>query len=252
MNNIIFQAFRAGVIVSIAFFALANDVLAAPMLTPVTVTRVTDDSATIVGHVSNPQKNSTVWFEINNNYGALTAVAVQGIWNEGTFEWNLRDLNPGQTYMFRSVAMEGGNTVYSPISSFTTVVPKQTSATIAYQPSSQTVAQAPKTAEPKVIQATTQTTAPVKIVKETATTQQVVTEEVVSKDGFTNTNTSRSTATVIGSGSDIFPNTLIGWIMLLIAILIVVLVGRMIYESTEKRKKARDEDEEEDEDATIE
>lgn len=231
MNNIIFQSIRAVAVLGIAFFALASEALAAPMLTPVTVTRITDNSATIIGHVSNPQKNSTVWFELYNNYGSPTSVAVQGIWNEGTFEWNLRDLNPGQTYSYRSVAMEGGTTVYSPVSSFTTSAPKPTSVTVTYQSNSSVVIPAPKK---------TQAVETVAVAKKTATTTSVVNEE-----GFTN----RNTATVIGSGSDIFPNTLIGWILLLIAVLVAILVGRMIYESTEKRKKPLDEDEEEDEDA---
>lgn len=229
MNNIIIQTIRLVAVLTVALFVFVSDVFAAPMLTPVTVTRVTDNSATIVGHVSNPQKNSTVWFEINNNYGAPTAVAVQGIWSEGTFEWNLRDLNPSQTYSYRSVAMEGGATVYSQISSFTTTVARATSVTVTYQSSSQAITPAPKT---------TKAVEPVVLVKQSATTTPVVTEE-----GFTN----RNTAAVIGSGSDIFPNTLIGWILLIIAILVAVLVGRMIYESTEKRKKRLDKDEDEEE-----
>ena len=234
MNNIVFQSIRAIAVLAIALFAFVSDVFAAPMLTPVTTKYVTENSATIIGHVSNPQKNSTVWFEIYNNNNAPTAVAVQGIWNEGTFEWNLRDLNPGQTYSYRSVAMEGGATVYSPVSSFTTSVPKQTSVTVTYQSNSQVVTPAPK--ETKAV-------APVVAVKKTATTTPVVTEE-----GFTN----RNTAAVIGSGSDIFPNTLIGWVLLIIATLVAVLVGRMIYESTEKRKKPLDKEEEDDEEAEIE
>lgn len=231
MNNIIFQTIRAGAVLGIVFFAFASSALAAPMLTPVTVTRVTENSATIIGHVSNPQKNSTVWFELYNNYNTPTAVAVQGIWNEGTFEWNLRDLNPGQTYSYRSVAMEGGATVYSPVSSFTTSTPKPTSVTITYQSNSTIVTPAPKT---------TKTVTPVVVTKEATTTP------VITKDGFTSGNT----ASVIGAGSDIFPTTLIGWIALLIAILTATLIGRMIYESTEKRNKKRDEEDEEDEEET--
>lgn len=202
----------------IALFAFAGEALASPMLTPVTVTRITDNSATIVGHVSNPQKNSTVWFELYNNYGSPTAVAVQGIWNEGTFEWNLRDLNPGQTYTYGAVATEGGVTIHSQPSSFTTTVPKQTSVTVTYQSSSQTVAPAPKA---------TQTVAPVAVVKQATTTA------ITTNEGFTNGNS----ATVIGAGSDIFPNTLIGWVLLIISMLIAAIAGRMIYESAEKRKK---------------
>ncbi len=249
MNNIIIQSIRVAVILSIAFFAFISDVFAAPVLTSATATQITENSAKLVSSVSNPHKSSAVWFELIDGTGAPMAVGVEPpLYDNGVnvrFEHNLYNLASGQTYRFRSVAMEGGNTVYSPISSFTTAVPKQAPATIAYQPSSQTVAQAPKTTEQKSTQ-TTQATTQVKAVKEDATTAsigtQTVAEEFANKDGFTNTN--RNTAAVIGSGNDVFPNTLIGWIMLLVAILIVILVGRMIYESTEKRKKISDEEDE--------
>lgn len=240
MNNITFQTIRAVMVLGIAFFALANEVFAAPTLTPVTVTRITGDSATIVGHVSNYQKNSTVWFETFTGVDAPTAVAMQGIWNEGTFEWNLRDLNPGQTYSFRSGAMEGASTVYSPITSFTTTAPKQaTPATTTYQPQPVAVAQPAPTA-PKVAQVKTVVAPAKQVTTTTVTTKEGFTNGnantapiVITKEGFSNGNS----ATVIGSGSNIFPNTLIGWLLLILAILVVALVGRMIFESTENRRK---------------
>lgn len=241
MNNITFQTIRAVMVLGIAFFALANEVFAAPTLTPVTVTRITGDSATIIGHVSNSQKNSTVWFETFTGGDTPTAVAVQGIWNEGTFEWNLRDLNPGQTYSFRSGAMEGGATVYSPISSFTTTAPKPaTQTTTTYQPQPVAVAQ-PAPAVQKVAQAKT-VVAPAKhVTTTTVTTKEGFTNNgntntapvVITKEGFSNGNS----ATVIGAGNNLFPNSLIGWLLLILAILVVVLIGRMIFESTEKRRK---------------
>lgn len=233
MNNIIFQSFRAITVLTIALFAFASDVLAAPVLTPATATHITENSAKLVSSVSNPHKSTAVWFELIDGVGAPMAVGVEPpLYDNGInvkFEHSLHGLNPGQTYRFRSVAMEGGATFYSQISSFTTTIPKATSVTVAYQSNSQTITPALKT---------TQAVTPVTGIKNTATTTPVVTE-----DGFTN----RNTAAVIGSGSDIFPNTLIGWILLLISILVAILVGRMIYESTEKRKKPLDE-EEEDED----
>lgn len=222
MNNIIFQTIRAGVVLGIALFAFASDALAAPMLTPVTVTRITGNSATIIGHVSNPQKNSTVWFEVDNNGGAPTTVAMQGIWNEGTFEWNLRDLNPGQTYSYRAWATEGGVTISSPTSSFTTSVPKlTTSATISYQSNSSVV-----------------TTAPAPKATQIVATKQTTTTPAPTKEGFTNGNS----AAVIGAGDGMFPSTLIGWIALIISILVMILVAHMLYEAPEKRRQSlRDE-----------
>lgn len=233
MNNIILQSFRAVAVLAIALFAFVSDVFAAPMLTPATATHITENSAKLVSSVSNPHKSTAVWFELIDGAGAPMAVGVEPpLYDNGInvrFEHNLYNLNPGQTYRFRSVAVEGGATVYSPMSSFTTATPKAASVTVTYQSSSQTVTPPTKA---------TQTVSPVTVGKKTATTTPVVTEE-----GFTN----RNTAAVIGSGSDIFPNTLIGWILLIIAILVAVLVGRMIYESTEKRKKPLDEDRDEEE-----
>lgn len=221
MNNIIIQSIRAVIVFGVALFVLVNDALAAPMLTPVAVTHLTGNSATLVGHISNPQKNSTVWFEIYNNYGAPTAVAMQGIWSEGTFEYPLNDLNPGQTYSYRAVATEGGVTVYSPTSSFTASVQKTNTPTTIYQ----------ENTPPATVQPPVQKTAPKVSVKKD------VVAPVVAKEGFTNTNA----ASVIGAGDGILPNTLIGWILLLVAILVMVLVAHMVYESLEKRKKAREE-----------
>lgn len=223
MNTIIFQAFRASFVLGIALFAFVSDVLAAPVLTPATATRVTENSATIIGHVSNPQKNSTVWFELYDKSGATTAVAVQGIWNEGTFEWNLRDLNQGETYSFRTAAMEGGVTVYSPTATLTTITPKQVVVT---------------TTTPvveKVAQTTTKATE----------TKKATTTPVVTSEGFTNNNG----AALIGAGSGMFPTTLIGWIALLIAILVVVLLGHMVQVSIEERKKALEEKKRKEEEA---
>ncbi|HAS84722.1 MAG TPA: hypothetical protein DCS23_01445 [Candidatus Yonathbacteria bacterium] len=249
MNNIIFQSIRAIAVFAIALFAFVSDVFAAPMLTPVTAKYITGESATIIGHVSNPHKNSTVWFEIYNSNNAPTAVAVQGIWNEGTFEWNLRDLNPGQTYSYRSVAMEGGATVYSPISSFTTLTPKPTAINISYQSNSSDTQSSTKTTKGTSSTVEKQSSAINTVEKQTNTTEkQINTTSVVAKDGFNNNNT----ATVINAGDGIFPTTLIGWAVLIIAILSAILIGRIIYETTEKHKKDDDDEDKDEEEVETE
>lgn len=234
MNTIIFESagsrlgrkiFWATVVLGIALFAFVGDALAAPVLTPATATRVTENSATIIGHVSNPYKNSTVWFELFDKSGATTAVAVQGIWNEGTFEWNLRELNQGETYSFRSAAMEGGVTVYSPVATLTTSTPK-----------------------PPVVVNTTTPVVPVvekpaQTTPKTVETKKTTTAPVVTSEGFTNNNS----AAIVGAGSGMFPTTLIGWILLVVAILVVVLLGHMVQESIEKRKKTLEEKKREEE-----
>lgn len=227
MNNNIIQTIymtvRVGAVLGVAFFAFAGDALAAPYLTPVTVSDITGTSAMLTGHVSNSQKQSTVWFEINNNYGgAPTTVSVQGIWNDGSFKWYMDNLTPGQTYSYRSVATDGSSTVYSPMSSFTTVVPKPiVSTSVSYQSSPATSAPAVKAAqvETKVIT----------VVKEATSTPATPKDQ-----GFTNNNA----ASVIGVGNGILPTTLIGWMILVTLLLVLVIVAHMIYQAPENRKKA--------------
>lgn len=224
MNTNIIYAFRVATVLSVAFFAFTSSALAAPELTPVTVTRVTETSATLIGHVANPYKNSTVWFEFYNTNGNPTTYAVQSIWNNGTFEWNLRDLNPGQTYSYRSAAMEGGVTVYSQTSSFTTPTPKPvTTVTSTMTPPVQTVTPAKTTTTEKEVVVKTA----IVVKKEVATTTPT--------EGFDN-----NSASIIGAGSGMLPNTLVGWILLLILILAAVLLSHMIYDSAEKRKEERE------------
>lgn len=238
MNNIIIQSIRVAVVLVIAFFALVSDVFAAPILTPASATHITENSAKLVSSVSNPHKSTAVWFELIDGAGASIAVGAQPpLYDNGinvNFEHSLYSLNPGQTYKFRSVAMEGGVTVYSNPSSFTTKSPKTTVVTIVSQPNLQTVTSSSNTPASKTtVTKSTQEVTPTATSKQTTTTAPTAT--VVTEEGFTN----RNSATVIGSGSDIFPSTLIGWLLLLLAILVVVLIGRMIFESTENRRKTR-------------
>jgi len=228
MNNNIIQAIyttaRVAALFSIVFFAYANEAFAAPTLTPVAVSEVTGTSALLLGHVSNPQKQSTVWFEVGNINGAPTTVAVQGIWSDGTFKWYLDNLNPGQTYTLRAVATDGSNTVYSPTSSFTTVTPKANiQTTVSYQ-SGSTVATPVQTS---VVKSAPPVTKVITVVKEATTTP------AVTKEGFTN----NSSASVIGSDAGL-PTTLIGWMLLLVSLLVMVIIAHMIYEAPEKREKA--------------
>lgn len=247
MNNIIIQSIRVAVVLAIALFAFVSDVFAAPILTPASATYITENSAKLVSSVSNPHKSTAVWFELIDGSGASMAVGAQPpLYDNGinvNFEHSLYGLNPGQTYKFRSVAMEGGVTVYSNPSSFTTKSPKTISSTVAYQSNSQTVTQVSKTTEQKTTQ-TTKATTQVKTVKEDAPIAPTIAEEAVNKDGFTN----RNSATVIGAGNSLFPSTLIGWLLLILAILIATLIGRMIYESTEKQRKTLDEKDKENND----
>lgn len=246
MNTIIFQAIytaiRTGMVLAAGFFVFVNTAFAAPALTPVSISNLTGESAMITGNVSNPYKNSTVWFEFYTDSGATVALATQGIWHDGAFTWYLRDLTPGKTYSVRSAAMEGGVTVYSSTSSFTTPSPKSlTTSTVVNQ-----------TPTPAIVQGETQT-ATVKQTPAVKKTQTVSTTNTTPKktekpvavkttsEGFTN----GSVASIIGAGDGMLPGTLIGWVALLIAILVVILIGRTIYDSAEKRREERERKEKE-------
>lgn len=240
MNTIIFQTIRAVAIISIMFFAFVDSAFAAPMLTPVMALNVTGDQATLSGNVSNPYANTTVWFEIDNSTGSsTTAVAMQGIWHKGNFQWNLSGLTPGQTYTFRSAAMEGDTTVYSPTAAFTTIGPK--AATPAVAVVSVAPVSSPSTVvdnQNTVVQEVAQPVAQKVVVKRAVVpTNNIQAVPAVSQDGFTNANS----AAVIGTGSGFLPSTLLGWIALLAVILTAVFVGSMLYEASEKRKEEAEE-----------
>lgn len=239
MNNIIFQAVRAIMVLGIALVAFVGSASAAPMLTPATATSITESSATISAHVSNPYKSTAVWFEVTNNFGVVTTVGAQPPLYDGgtgvTFDAPISNLNPGQTYSYRAVAMEGGVTIYSSMSSFTTMVPKSVNTT--------TIVAAPSVATQTTVTKSAQTSTQVSggAVSSTQNGAKAIASPAVSADGFTNNNG----AAIIGAGFNggMLPNTLIGWIMLLIVTLVAVLVGHMIYTASEKRRIDREEKE---------
>lgn len=221
MNTNIFQTIRVAGVLVIALFAFINNAFAAPSVAPATAKNITENSAMLVGHVSNPHKSTVVWFEFAEGSGSFVAVGTQPpLYDNGTsitFDYLLRDLKEAQTYSYRAVAMEGGVTTYSPTSTFTTVSPKAVTP-IVITPS---ITIDTKTTETK--------TQDVIVKKENATTTPAV-----SSEGFVNGNS----AAIIGVGGEMFPTTFVGWMVLLIAILVLVLLSHMVYQSIEKRKEA--------------
>lgn len=252
MKNITIQTIRVAVVSLFAFFVLAGDAFAAPILAPVAVTNITGESATLEDYVTNQGRNSIVWFEWSE--GASTAapniVARQGLYGEGTFTWILRDLTPGVVYSYRAAAMDGGVITYGPIGSFRTPVKNNSaSAQVVYQ-GGQTngalgVVPYNQTTSPSSAVTQTQAQTPTSAYTSSNTNTTIVVEKknivatttAVKTDGFTNGNS----AAVGSVGGGVLPSTLIGWVLLLIAILIMVLIAVMIYEASEKRRVAREE-----------
>lgn len=226
MNTIIYQTIRAGAVLGVALFAFASNAFAAtPVLLPTSVTEVTGTSAVLRDYVQSYGENSVAWFEWSEvtSMSAPTVFAMRGFYGDGLFEARLEGLNPGVTYSFRAAARAGGVTVYSSALTFTTLTSKPVPVV------SQSVTQ---TSVSKTVQPKTQTVQTVAVKQATVATTPI-------KEGFTNGNS----AAVIGAGSTLLPSTLLGWVSLLVAILFVVLLGHMIYEAPEKRKKAREDEE---------
>ncbi|MBI5798686.1 MAG: fibronectin type III domain-containing protein [Candidatus Yonathbacteria bacterium] len=253
-NNIIFTTIRVSMIAGIALFAFVDSAFAAPALAPAAVSSITETSATLTGYVSNQWKNSVVWFEWSeaNSSSAPSTVALQSVYNEGTFRYTLKGLTPSTVYSYRAVAMEGGATVYSTTASFKTqsLIGSATAVTT-YQSNQTAPLGLGPIANPQTYSTQTATQFPTTN-KNTNTNYVVETKNVVvpaeTKDGFTNTNT----AAVIGAGNGMLPTTLIGWLLLIISVLVAVLIADMIYKSAEKRKKAREEKEREEAEAETE
>ncbi len=245
MNNIIIQTIRAGFILGVALFAFAGEVFAAPTLTgPTEAVQTTETTATLVGFVENTYKTSLVWFEWSDNSSmySFTPIGLTRVFDKGFFKAYLSGLNPGATYYYRAVSSEGGTTVYSQIISFktkggTTAV---TTTTVSYQNTTSS-SNSTATASGSSVQ-TKKSTTPV-VAKKTTTVVATTTE------GFT--NGSANTASVIGAGNSLLPKTLIGWVALLVSLLVAILLGSMIYESSEKRKKAHMAKKPEDEEVEI-
>lgn len=244
MNNIIIQIVRLVAVLAIALFAFVSDVFAAPVLLQPSVIEITGTSAVLRGYLQTNGERTLVRFEWSeaSSSGTPAVVGLKDTFFDGFFNARLDGLTPGTTYSYRAIASSGGVTTVTTVASFKTA--NQADTVLA---GSSSLGAGPITLPAVTIKKTVPQTDTSKAVEPVVATKQE-TAPVATKEGFTN----RNTAAVIGAGDSIFPTTLIGWIALLVSILVMVLVGRMIYESTEKRKKTREEEEEDDEDKETE
>ena len=236
MNTIIFQTIRAGVILGATFFMFVDSAFAAPALIPVSVSNITETSATLTGYVSNPDAVSLVWLEWGEDTALATpnTLGTRTIYTGGFFLGQMTGLTSGTTYYYRSASVEGTTTVYSLVGSFKTTSVNTPPALNTTGGSKSATSDTTTTTETPVVKKVT----PAPVVTKTASTPSVkIKSTVVTSETAVPINTNGNTATVIGGGnSGIFPGTLTGWVALFIVILVILLIGRMFFEASERSK----------------
>lgn len=237
MKNILINTIKYGSILGLGMIAFAGQALASSVLIPPSVTSLSDTKATLVSKVFNQvPNNTTVWFEWGNTPAPATVVGLTDIFQQGYFQANLNNLNPGTTYYFRAVAFEGGTTTYSPVVSFTTTggaAPVGSYAQPIVAPVVTYIQSAPIQDVTPVEQ---KKVSVVQTVKKSVVAP--VKKTVEAAPPLPEPSLNSNSATVLGAWDNILPGTLIVWVGLFVAILIAVILVRMIIESNEKREKA--------------
>lgn len=218
---------------------------AATVLTPATASGITRTSAILVARVLGDGWNNTpVWFEWGETIALENPiVGFTKIPYEGDFQGFLSDLKPGTTYYFRAVAMErGGNKITSPITNFKTAggTTSNVSTSATEQPTATTKSGTQATVPVQTSKTTTSvsltTTSATKTTEATSKTAEVAV--VPAKTTMSAGTTDANIASVIGVGGGALPGTLIGWLLLFIAILITVILVHTIHLQNVQRKKA--------------
>lgn len=244
MKNIIISTIKYGIVVGAGLLSFAQTSLAAPVLTPATVSGITRTSAILVAKVSNGGTNNvSVWFEWGETASLeKTPVGVRDIYGEGYFQGNLYELKEGTTYYFRAVAMLGGEKVTSPIGTFKTdggVTPSVTTSATD-QPVVTTKSETQTTAPAQTAKTTTSvsrtTTSAAKTTEATPKTAEVAVAPAKTTASAITANA--NIASIIGAGDGVLPGTLIGWLLLFITILIAVIIVHTIHLQNVQRKKA--------------
>lgn len=234
MNNNIYPIIKYSSLIVLGLFSYTYTAFAAGLvLTPATVTSVSETSADLVARVTSEGWGyPSVWFEWGETQAFEKPVAgMTTIPTAGNFYARLSDLRPQTTYYFRAVAMDrDGYKLASPMVSFTTkskepivvvtpIVYSNTSGTSNYNATTPTI-KTSYTANKNVAQSS-------KIAEKSTTDTK--------NSDTTTTATNAYTASVIGAGGPL-PTTLIGWVLIFILVFVVVLLAHMIYKSNQERK----------------
>lgn len=226
MKKLLFSTIKYGAVVGLGFGTLVQVSFAAPVLTPATVTAVGNTSAVIKARVSNTgMYTATVWFEWGETSSLeKSVIGMEDIAGGGYFDYSITGLKENTTYYFRAVAMDSdGEITRSSTTTFTTGDTISVSDTVV-----------------KKEESTASTvTVPTIVVKKSDGESSAKKETSAKVEKTATTTTSNAnTASLIGAGSGVFPQSLIGWIALFIIILISVFIVHIIYDTNQKRKKA--------------
>lgn len=219
-----FRCMGVFVVLAVAMFPMVS--LAALTVSAPVPSNVSVSGASLSAQVSNPWKTTMSWFEWGETPSLGYATNLSSIWHQGFFYGTLEGLKPNTTYYYRAVAMEGVERVESPTLSFVT--------------------RALPVAPPLAVPAKVEPQPTPKPIPSKASVEKVATKEPAKEMAVKNTDTSkdtltikwrddRSMASVFGAGDGIFPDTLVGWVLLIVVFLLMVLIMRMIFESNQKR-----------------
>lgn len=235
MNNYLIPIIKYSAIIIVGFFSFAYTTFASGLvLTPATITSVSETSAELVARVtSEGWAYPSVWFEWGETQSfEKPVVGMTTIPTAGNFTARLSDLKPQTTYFFRAVAMDrDGYKITSPTVSFMT---KGAQAVTVVTPVvvTQTTSNTQETSNYKPI---TQTSKTVSTKKTVAVSDKTAEKSTTNTNDAITTATNANLASVVGVGGAL-PNTLIGWILIFIFIFVVVLLAHKIYTSNEERK----------------